>query len=112
MRTATGERLLGPPAPTARLPRQPGVYRFRGANGRVLYLGRATELRSRVRSYWGDLGDRRHLRAMVRGVVAVEAVPCDSVHEASWLERNLLEHGMPRWNRTPGGQESAVNIRM
>ena len=88
------------------------MYRFRDASNRVLYLGRATELRSRVRSYWGDLGDRRHLRAMVRSVVAIEAVPCDSVHEASWLERNLLERGMPRWNRTPGGQESAVSIRM
>jgi len=37
---------------------------------------------------------------------------CDSVHEATWLERNLLRTSLPRWNRTPGGQESAVYIRM
>lgn len=34
------------------------------------------------------------------------------MHEAAWLERNLLEVSLPRWNRTPGGQESAVYIRM
>jgi hypothetical protein len=59
----------------ALLPLAPGVYRFRDATGRVLYLGRATSLRSRVASYWGDLGDRAHLSRMMarvarRGVTA------------------------------------------
>ncbi|GID27895.1 hypothetical protein Abr02nite_28780 [Paractinoplanes brasiliensis] len=40
---------------SARLPAAPGVYRFRDPGGRVLYVGRATNLRSRVGSYWGDL---------------------------------------------------------
>jgi excinuclease UvrABC nuclease subunit len=43
----------------ARLPSEPGVYRFRDAGGRVLYVGRATALRSRVGSYWSDLRGRR-----------------------------------------------------
>ncbi|MGW3348873.1 hypothetical protein ACWDA3_36725 [Nonomuraea rubra] len=94
----------------ARLPREPGVYRFRDPRGHVLYVGRATDLRSRVRSYWGDLGDRPHLRGMVRRIARVEAVACGSVHEAAWLERNLLEAAMPRWNRTPGGTESPMYI--
>lgn len=93
-------------ADVGRLPAAPGVYRFRDAGGRVLYIGRATTLRSRVGSYWANLGDRPHLARMVRGVARIEAVTCDSVHEASWLERNLLEERMPRWNRTPGGQEA------
>ncbi len=101
----------GPPA-VARLPRSPGVYRFRDASGRVLYIGRATVLRSRVGSYWSDLRDRGHLAPMVARVARVEAVICDSVHEAAWLERNLLEASLPPWNRTPGGQETAVYIRM
>jgi excinuclease ABC subunit C len=101
----------GPPA-VARLPRSPGVYRFRDARGRVLYVGRASVLRSRVASYWSDLRDRGHLAAMVARVAGVEAVSCDSVHEAAWLERNLLEASLPPWNRTPGGQETAVYIRM
>ena len=90
----------------ARLPRSPGVYRFR-AGTRVLYVGRATDLRSRVRSYAGDLADRPHLRRMVAQVSAVEAIECASVHEASWLERTLLEQSLPRWNRVRGGAEVA-----
>ena len=93
-------------------PARPGVYRFRDSGDRVLYVGRASALRSRVSSYWSDLGDRRHLAAMVARVARIEAVSCDSVHEAAWLERNLLEASLPPWNRTPGGQETAVYIRM
>lgn len=93
------------PAAVAALPAAPGVYRFRDAQGRVVYLGRASDLRSRVGSYWGDLRDRPHLRRMVPQAVAVEAVACASVHEAAWLERNLLERSKPRWNRVRGGLE-------
>lgn len=94
------------------LPAAPGVYRFRDGDGRALYVGRATNLRSRVSSYWGDLRDRRHLRRMMPQVARVEAVVCDSVHEAAWLERNLLERSKPRWNRIRGGLEVPVCIRV
>jgi len=96
----------------ARLPATPGVYRFRDARGRVLYIGRASQLRRRVASYWSDLRDRRHLAPMVARIGRVEAVACDSEHEAAWLERNLLERRMPPWNRTPGGQEVPVYLRL
>ena len=94
----------------ASLPAEPGVYRFRDGTGRVLYVGRAVRLRRRVASYWSDLRDRRHLAPMVARIARVEAVACDSEHEAAWLERNLLEHRLPRWNRTPGGQEAPAWI--
>lgn len=94
------------------LPRSPGVYRFRDARGTVLYVGRATELRPRVASYWSKLRGRRHLTRMVALIDRVEAVACDSVHEATWLERNLLERSLPRWNRTRGGQETPVYLRL
>jgi len=100
------------PRAVAGLPDGPGVYRFRDGHGRVLYIGRATSLRSRVASYWSDLRDRGHLAPMVSRAARIEAVSCDSVHEAAWLERNLLEMSLPPWNRTPGGQEVLVYIRM
>jgi excinuclease ABC subunit C len=100
------------PAAVRRLPATPGVYRFRDANEKVLYVGRATALRQRVGSYWSDLRDRRHLRRMVAQIARIEAVACESVHEAVWLERNLLQASMPPWNRTPGGQESLVYLRV
>ena len=90
----------------------PGVYRFRDAPGRVLYVGRAGALRSRVASYWSGLGGREHLSPMVARIARIEAISCDSAHEAAWLERKLLETSLPRWNRTPGGQEKAVYIRI
>jgi excinuclease ABC subunit C len=96
----------------ARLPLAPGVYRFRDAAGQVLYLGRATVLRRRVASYWLDLRDCGHLTPMVARVREIEAVSCDSAHEAAWLERNLLTTSLPPWNRTVGGQEHPVYIRL
>ncbi|MCW2577958.1 MAG: Excinuclease subunit domain protein, partial [Modestobacter sp.] len=85
------------PDAVAALPAAPGVYRFRDDGGRVLYVGRAGELRRRVSSYWGDLRDRRHLRRMMLRVARIEALVCDSAHEAVWAERNLLERSLPPW---------------
>jgi len=87
------------------LPDLPGVYRFRDQNGRLLYVGRATSLRSRVGSYFTVLHDRRHLRRMIPQIVRVEALVLASVHEASWVERNLHYRSLPRWNRTRGDAE-------
>ncbi|NIK54355.1 GIY-YIG nuclease family protein [Kribbella shirazensis] len=94
------------------LPTGPGVYRFRDDGGKVLYIGRARNLRRRVQSYWVNLGDRPHLARMVRRIARVEGVWCDSDHEAAWLERNLLEHSKPRWNRVEGGAEVVGYIRL
>jgi excinuclease ABC subunit C len=94
------------------LPHAPGVYRFRDAAQRVLYIGRAADLRQRVGSYWSNLGDRQRLVRMVERIASIEAVECASEHEAAWLERNLLARSIPRWNRTPGGQEVPVYVRL
>ena len=83
----------------AGLPTGPGVYRFLDERGRVIYIGRATNLRTRVQSYWGELADRRHLRRMIPQIRAIQALSLASVHEAAWLERNLLARSLPRWNR-------------
>jgi excinuclease ABC subunit C len=100
------------PDAVAALPAAPGVYRFRDDAGRVLYVGRAGDLRRRVSSYWGELRDRRHLRRMVVRVARIEALVCDSAHEAAWAERNLLERSLPPWNRIAGGLEVPVGIRL
>jgi excinuclease UvrABC nuclease subunit len=49
---------------------------------------------------------------MVARVRRIEAVSCDSAHEAAWLERNLLTTSLPPWNKTVGGQENPVYIRL
>jgi excinuclease ABC subunit C len=49
---------------------------------------------------------------MVRAIASVEAVECASEHEAAWLERSLLEQHLLPWNRTAGGQEVEVYLRL
>jgi excinuclease ABC subunit C len=49
---------------------------------------------------------------MVSRIARVQALVCDSEHEAAWLERNLLERELPRRNRAAGGQEVPVYIRL
>jgi excinuclease ABC subunit C len=100
------------PSAVALLPTEPGVYRFRDNRDRALYIGRAGDLRRRVSSYWGDLRGRSHLRRMVLQIVRIEALVCASEHEAAWVERMLLEHRKPRWNRVVGGLENPVYVRL
>src|SRR5262249_30683225 len=80
------------------------VYRFRDARGRVLYLGRAGDLPSRVRSYVGPLQERPHLRRMARRIATAEHRVNRSEHEAAFLERHLLERSCPPFNRIEGNE--------
>ena len=83
---------------TARLPRRPGVYLFRGRGGRVLYVGKATDLRRRVRSYFsGD--ERRKVSQLLRETEAIDHVVCPGDLEASVLEVRLIHHHLPPFNR-------------
>jgi excinuclease ABC subunit C len=82
-----------------RLPTRPGVYLMKNADGRVLYVGKADSLRSRVRSYFGARGpeDARIVR-MVTEVADVEYIVTDTVSEAYLLESNLIKEHRPRFN--------------
>jgi DNA polymerase-3 subunit epsilon len=83
---------------TDRLPRSPGVYLFRDVGGRVLYVGKATNLRSRVRSYFsGD--DRRKIGQLLRETAAVDHVVTPTTLEAAVLEVRLIHQHLPRFNR-------------
>ena len=83
---------------TARLPRRPGVYLFRGRGGRVLYVGKATNLRARVRSYFcGD--ERRKVSQLLRETQAIDHVVCAGTLEAAVLEVRLIHRHQPPFNR-------------
>ena len=85
------------------LPSGPGVYIFRARTGRALYIGRAGDLRRRVRSYWSNgrarPGDHRRSAA---SAAWIDPIVCASEHEAAMLERNLLEASGPIANRMDG----------
>jgi excinuclease ABC subunit C len=79
------------------VPPAPGVYLFRDASGRVIYVGKAKALRSRVGSYFGaDLHPRT--RAMVEAAADVEWIVTESEVEALHLELNLIKQHRPRYN--------------
>jgi DNA polymerase-3 subunit epsilon len=81
-----------------RLPRCPGVYLFRDAAGRVLYVGKAKDLRTRVRSYFSGDG-RTKIADLLRELAAVDHQPCATELEASVREVRLIQHHRPRYNR-------------
>ena len=82
-----------------RLPTGPGVYLMKNESGRVLYVGKADALRSRVRSYFGMRGpeDARIVR-MTQEVTDVDYIVTDTVSEAYLLESNLIKEHRPRFN--------------
>ncbi len=82
-----------------RLPTKPGVYLMKNADGRVLYVGKADSLRSRVRSYFGARGpEDARIGRMVAEVADVEYIVTDTVSEAYLLESNLIKQHRPRFN--------------
>jgi excinuclease ABC subunit C len=84
-----------------KLPDVPGVYFFKDGKGKTLYIGRATSLRDRVRSYFGDdvistRGSR--IVDMVTRARTVTFEKTDSVLEAIILEANLIKRFQPKYN--------------
>ena len=83
---------------TAGLPRSPGVYMFRGPNDSVLYIGKATNLRQRVRSYFGS-DDRRKIGPMLRETQAIGHVELPDPLTAEVVEARMIGELLPRYNR-------------
>ena len=82
-----------------RLPTTPGVYLMKNAGGRVLYVGKADSLRSRVRSYFAARGpEDARIARMVNEVTDVDYIVTDTVSEAYLLESNLIKEHRPRFN--------------
>jgi DNA polymerase III subunit epsilon len=96
---------------TDRLPRTPGVYVFRDGTGRAAYVGKATNLRQRVRSYFsGD--ERRKVGTLLREAAAVDHLPCSSPLEAAVREVRLIHALEPRHNRQLRRWRSYVYLKL
>ncbi|KKW06774.1 MAG: UvrABC system protein C [Candidatus Moranbacteria bacterium GW2011_GWE1_49_15] len=80
-------------------PQAPGVYFFRGTKKEILYIGKATNLRSRVQSYFRGTDTRgERIESMVSQAADVEFRQTDSVLEALILESNLIKKHQPKYN--------------
>ena len=81
------------------LPASPGVYQFKDAKGKVLYVGKAKVLRNRVRSYFksGGSGTAR-IDLMIKKTADIELIATDNEVEALLLEITLIQKLKPRYN--------------
>jgi excinuclease ABC subunit C len=81
------------------LPESPGVYLWRGADGTVLYVGKAKRLRSRVRSYISaEVADSVKTWALMQSVAGLETIVVPSEAHALILEANLIKEHHPKYN--------------
>ncbi|MFK7932569.1 MAG: excinuclease ABC subunit UvrC [Saprospiraceae bacterium] len=81
------------------LPHQPGVYRFIGKDGTILYVGKAKNLKKRLASYFGERKDRRNkTRALVKNADHIRFTIVETEQDALLLENTLIKRYQPRYN--------------
>ncbi|MPZ73243.1 MAG: DEDD exonuclease domain-containing protein [Nitriliruptorales bacterium] len=93
------------------LPSAPGVYAFRSASGEVLYVGKATDLRSRVRGYFGN-DTRRSVMSMMKETDRIDHRVCPTPVEAAVREVRLIQQHRPRFNHRSKQPERRVYVRL
>ena len=80
------------------LPANPGVYLFKQKDGRVLYVGKANNLKERVRSYFSRTPDRKMIPTLVDKSNKIDFIVTQNPAEALVLERELIRKHKPRYN--------------
>src|SRR5574341_1823457 len=80
------------------LPAKPGCYLFKDNAGKVIYVGKAVSLRSRVRSYFHETVDSPKTRELVRHIADLDYIIVGSELEALILEMNLIKKHRPKYN--------------
>ncbi len=95
------------------LPTKPGIYQFKNDTGKVIYVGKAKNLRSRVRSYFqkGKPQDAK-TKAMIGKIRDLELILVDSEAEALLLEDNLIKSLKPKYNILLRDDKSYPYIRI
>ena len=83
---------------SADLPKEAGVYLFKTKEGRVLYVGKATRLNERIRSYFASNPDRQMIPELVAKADDIECIVTQTPQAALILERQLIREHMPRYN--------------
>lgn len=96
----------------ANLPSRPGVYLMRDKAGKVIYVGKAKDLRSRVRAYFNSADERSQIQFLVRRIEDMETLVTTSDKEALILENNLIKQYKPRYNIRLKDDKSYLSIKV
>ena len=94
------------------LPSRPGVYLMRDKGGKVIYVGKAKDLRSRVRAYFNSSDERSQIQFLVRRVEDIETLVTSNDKEALILENNLIKQYKPRYNIRLKDDKSYLSIKV
>jgi excinuclease ABC subunit C len=86
------------PDPPQNVPDAPGVYLFKGARGKVIYVGKARSLKKRLASYFTKGTDSSKTDALLRSFTEVETIVTNTNLEALLLENTLIKRHRPRYN--------------
>ncbi len=97
---------------TVDLPRGPGVYLFVDAQGDVLYVGKATNIRARVRSYFGTGDTRRKIGALLKLMDAVHYVATPDLLTAEIFELRMISKLRPRYNHAGTRSSKYCYVRL
>ena len=80
------------------LPDNPGVYQYYDKEGKILYVGKAKNLKKRVSSYFNKVHDNAKTNVLVRKIVEIKHIVVSSEQDALLLENNLIKKLQPRYN--------------
>ena len=80
------------------LPNNPGVYQHLDKNGKILYIGKAKDLKKRVSSYFTKSHDSARLHVLVRKIDDIKTIITETEFDALLLENNLIKEYQPRYN--------------
>lgn len=80
------------------LPGKPGVYQYFDKNGKILYVGKAKNLKKRVSSYFTKTHDSGKTRVLVGKIADIQTIIVDTEFDALLLENNLIKKYQPRYN--------------
>ncbi len=96
----------------AKFPTKPGVYIMKDRKGEVIYVGKAKNLRARVKNYFGTGDNRYQLDFLRKRVATIEKILTDSEENAFVLERDLIGKHKPRYNIRLKDDKAYLNVRI
>ncbi|RAL22895.1 excinuclease ABC subunit C [Lujinxingia litoralis] len=110
---AASEELFDIQARLATIPHEPGCYLMRDRRGRIIYIGKAKDLKNRVRNYFQVHGDPRpFVRRLPRILGDIETIITASEKEALILENTLIKAHKPRYNVLLKDDKSFLSLRI